>query len=198
MSLFLLFKRRGNTDKAIGSIEIDVFSEETITLDNEVTDNPVESGESVTDHVYNRPVVVRVRGTVANATNGFGLSGFGLAGDRRQDAYEKLRELHRLRETVDVVTGLEVFTGMQLKTLEIPRDILNSAGLTFTAEFWQIRIVDSQRVDIGITAAPEAEDIAASENNAGRQSSPAATTEDAARAESILIRLGRAVQEVLQ
>lgn len=184
--LSLLFSRGGGSQKSIGDLVIDVFSEEDITYASTVTDHPIETGEAVTDHVFNQPTRLRVRGTIAGNRGGGGFFNIGgIGGDRKQEGYETLRELHQARQPLDVVTGLEVFTNMVITDLSIPRTARTGGALVFDVEFKQVRFVDSQRADLGDTASEDSADLASSTSNAGRQSAVEASPENAQAAESV-------------
>lgn len=129
--------------KAIGSIQIDAFVEENLNFENSLTDNSVEDGVDITDHVALRPISVTVRGVIPSNK---GILPFG--GNRRQEVYEQLKELYEARQPIDVVTGLEVFSDMMIVSLNISRNLGNSAGLEFTCELRQIKIVGNQPVSL--------------------------------------------------
>lgn len=179
MPLNILFGDRGRA-KSIGNIEIDAFIEEDIEYGNTVTEYPVETGQDVTDHVFNRPTQLRVRGVIPTNT------AEPVIQSRRQDVYEALKKLHRDREPVTVVSGLEAFPRMALVSFFIPRTQSTAAGLEFDAEFKQIRIVRAKRFDLGDVAAPGSADLAASEANAGTDTPEEASEETSRRGRSTL------------
>jgi hypothetical protein len=179
MSLNLLFGNR-TRGKQIGNIEIDAFIEENIDFANEVTQYPIETGEEVTDHIFNRPTELRVRGVVSTNTL------TPVTQTRRQEIYEALKKLHRERLPVTVVSGLEAFPRMALVSLSFPRNQANAAGLEFDAEFRQIRIVQAKRFDLGDVAAPDSADLAATESNTGTATPEAADEETSQRGRSTL------------
>jgi hypothetical protein len=179
MPLNLLFGNRAQS-KQIGNIEIDAFIEENIDFANEVTQYPVETGEEITDHIFNRPTQLRVRGVIGSN------SGFFVGQSRRQEVYESLKKIHTERLPVTVVSGLEAFPRMALVSLSFPRTQANASGLEFDAEFKQIRIVQAKRFDIGEVAAPASADIARSEANTGTATPTPADEETSRRGRSTL------------
>ena len=179
MPLNLLFGNRAR-GKSIGNIEIDAFIEENIEYANTVTEYPVETGQEITDHIFNRPTQLRVRGVIPTNT------GFPIGQSRRQEVYEALKKLHENREPVTVVSGLEAFPRMALVSLAIPRTQENAAGLEFDAEFRQIRIVQAKRFDLGDVAAPGSADLAATEANAGTATPEEASPETSQQGRSTL------------
>lgn len=180
MALNLIFSAIGGIGgKAIGFLSVDVFTSERVTLEAEVTDHPIEGGAPITDHVYNRPLTINVRGTVD--------------GPRRQAAYQTLRLLHRLRLPTIVSTGLQVFPRMVMTSLDIPRTVTTAAPLEFVAEFRQVTFVSGQTAPVVGGASPEgatptpgqgAADTAAPTANAGKQSTTAPSPSTSASATS--------------
>lgn len=167
--LSIIFGRLpGLSQKTISLLPVDVFTQETITFSNDVTDHPVEDGSVITDHIFNRPLGLRVSGAVRS--------------DLRGLAYNVLQTLHERREPVFVVTGLQTFRRMAIVTLEIPREARTADSFQFSAEFRQITVVASQ-----VTEAPAQEsaaDTAAPTNAAGNRAGIPATPEAAAGAEA--------------
>jgi hypothetical protein len=179
MPLNLLFGDRIR-NKQIGSIEIDAFIEENISFSSEVTDYAIETGEEITDHIFNRPTQLRVRGVIP--TN----SPLPFRAARKQEVYEALKKIHADRLPVTVVSGLEAFPRMALIDLNFPRDQNNAAGLEFEAEFKQIRIVQAKQFDLGDVAALDSQDLASSEANTGTASPLEADIETSRRGRSTL------------
>lgn len=158
--LSIIFGRLpGLQQKTISLLPVDVFTQETITFQSNVTDHPVEDGGVVTDHIFNRPVGLRVTGAVRSGLRGL--------------AYNVLQTLHERREPVFVVTGLQTFRRMAIVTLDIPREAATADSFQFTAEFKQITFAQSQ-----VTEAPaqdSAADTAAPTNAAGNKTPTPAT-----------------------
>lgn len=181
MSLALVFQNFNKQAKRIGTLEIDAVVEDTLSLSSETTDHPVERGSEITDHIIKRPKMLLVRGFIGGGTMGGSL----LFGDRKQDAYESLLEIYDTSQPVDVVTGLDVYPNMVMVSTTLPRNAQNATILEFTAEFKQIRMVNSERVDLSETTQRSVKDLAASARNAGRQ----ATKESSEQSGSVLFQL---------
>lgn len=154
MSLNLIFAfAGGRRQKRIGFLRVDVFTYERVSYESAVTENPVEFGGVVTDHVYNRPTRLRVRGTVDAA--------------RRGAAFQSLKLMHESRLPTFVSTGLQVFPLMVMSRLDIDRGETNASPLEFSAEFTEITFALSQlAVDVQ-SAAEGAQDTVASAVSAG-------------------------------
>jgi len=161
--LSLIFgKLPGLGMKTIGFLRVDVFTEETITFSSEVTENPIESGAVITDHLFNKPTGLRIAGTCRSQQRGM--------------AYQILQTLHEQRQPIFIATGLQTFRSMALTELIIPRTVKDAASLVFTAEFKELRFVTAATAP-ATSSAPQAggaRDTASGKTNAGKtQAAPA-------------------------
>jgi hypothetical protein len=157
--------------KTIGFLPVDVFTEETITFSSEVTENPIETGAVITDHLFNKPTGLRITGTAR--------------GSRRGLSYQILQTLHELRQPIFIATGLQTFTNMALTELVIPRTWRNASALEFTAEFRQLRFVVAATAPATsqAPAAGGASDTSSGATNAGKtQAAPASPAASAGAA----------------
>lgn len=163
--LLQLFSSFFGVNKAIQDLQIDIVSSETIELPSETTDNPIESGAEITDHIINRPILLRMVCQIggSNLTNWT---------DRKIEGYEALKRLRDDKQPVTVVSGLETFTNMLINNISIDRNLQNATVLQFQIEFKQAKIVSSQRVDVSnnvsATKEPQTKDRATSTQNKGK------------------------------
>lgn len=163
--LLQLFSSFFGVNKAIQDLEIDIVSSEVIELPSETTDNPIESGAEITDHIINRPILLRMVCQIggSNLTNWT---------DRKIEGYEALKRLRDDKQPVTVVSGLETFTNMLINNISIDRNLQNASVLQFQIEFKQAKIVSSQRVDVSnnvsATKEPKTKDRATSTQNKGK------------------------------
>lgn len=163
--LLQLFSSFFGVNKAIQDLEIDIVSSEVIELPSETTDNPIESGSEITDHIINRPILLRMVCQIggSNLTNW---------ADRKIEGYEALKKLRDDKLPVTVVSGLETFTNMLINNISIDRNLQNASVLQFQIEFKQAKIVSSQRVDVSnnvsATKEPKTKDRATSTQNKGK------------------------------
>lgn len=171
--LSLIFGRLpGLGFKTIGFLPVDVFTEETVTFSSEVTENPIETGGVITDHLFNKPTGLRIVGTCRS--------------EQRGVAYQILQTLHEMREPIFIATGLQTFTNMALVELSIPRTWRNAASLEFTAEFKQLRFVTAATAPAtsSAPAAGGARDTASGVTNAGKTQAAPASPSGAAGAQA--------------
>jgi hypothetical protein len=154
-----------NIKKVLQDLKIDIVSSEVIELPSETTDNPIESGSEVTDHIINKPILLRMVCQIGGST----LLNFT---DRKLEGYEALKKLRDDKLPVTVVSGLETFTNMLINNISIDRNLQNASVLQFQIEFKQAKIVSSQRVDVSnnvsATKEPQTKDRATSTQNKGK------------------------------
>lgn len=163
--LLQLFSSFLGVTKQIQDLQIDIVSSETIELPSETTDNPIESGSEVTDHIINRPIMLRMICQIGGST----LLNFT---DRKIEGYEALKKLRHDKQPVTVVSGLETFSNMLINNISIDRNLQNASVLQFQIEFKQAKIVSSQRVDVSnnvsATKEPQTKDRVTSTQNKGK------------------------------
>jgi hypothetical protein len=163
MPLITILSATGIRDKKkIGSLAIDCVVDENITLSTNVTTAPIETGESVTDHVYNEPIKLNFTGIVSDSDPARALQNLSNIVKTavtnpsdilntikntyktlpRLEAYETLRQLWENKTPIDVVMGLETFTNMMIENLSIPNNADTGDALFFTADLIQVTLLD--------------------------------------------------------
>ena len=201
--LLQLFSSFLGVNKSIQDLEIDIVSSEVIELPSETTDNPIESGSEVTDHIINRPIMLRMVCQIggSNLTNWT---------DRKIEGYEALKKLRDDKLPVTVVSGLETFTNMLINNISIDRNLQNASVLQFQIEFKQAKIVSSQRVDVSnnvsATKEPKTKDRATSTQNKGKVQAKKDTattnttsgTTPTEKASSIVFKIKEGVKELFK
>ncbi len=125
----------------IGGLTFDATFEETHTADLEVTDNPIETGASVTDHSFLKPFKVRICAGVSNSQLKPGTDEYGFGNERIRNAYEALLDLQATREPFDVQTGLKLYSNMICTSIVVPQDKESANAIIFTAELREVIIV---------------------------------------------------------
>jgi len=188
MMTTLLFepKRKGK----IGTLELDVVLEEQHEYDSEVTQYPIESGESISDHVNLNPVRLTMRGFITQTPVQFLDTNTILGNDLVQTAFDKLVEIRDNKDVIDVISGLKVYSDMIMNRLSIPRDARTGQSLQFTAGFVQIKktasILEAGEIPTnGISTDGRIPDIAPSGVNTGMQGLQEATPEIITRIEML-------------
>jgi hypothetical protein len=147
--------------KMIGTFVVDCFIVERYKFSKSVTDIPVEEGSNISDNIVEEPDVIHVEAFIGNTefavivNDGNSISNL-QAPDRMarvMQAYQALKKMVKEKKTVDVVLGLETFTGMAITKFDIDRDAETGANLPFTMEFKKLRIVHSDTTTINASTA---------------------------------------------
>lgn len=142
----------------IQSLDFDATLDELHEWKNEVTQNPVETGSPITDHVIEKPDKLRLQGVITNSPLRGEFAGQYFGGEtespRIQTAFEAIRELHKKRDVVVVYTKHAIYTDMVIESVSIPRNAQIGEEIQFTMELVNIRLVATQMVDLppGISA----------------------------------------------
>lgn len=148
----------------IGIIDIDCRLSEEHSYESNVTRFPVEEGIDVTDNIQRRPITFSLSGIVTNSPVNFlgDLTTTGLlaSGARTALAYERLKQIYRDSEVVDVRTTLETYIGYAMTSLSFPRSITTGDGLFFNATFVEFQTVQSQ-----FTLVDKAKDVSGKDTN---------------------------------
>jgi hypothetical protein len=170
-------------------IQLDASLSESHTSDAEVTENPVETGADIADHMRVKPKQLRIDGLVTDfplsrpASPLFGTTPEGERG-RAVRVYAQLEDLQNRRVPVEVRTSLKTYSNMVLQGLTAPRDKNTSRGsVKFSATLHEVRFVETQIVPITVTKL----NAGKSEKDLGAQTTTPAT--DAEKKKSILLHL---------
>ena len=136
-------------------ISVDASVSEEHVTSCEPTDNPVEGGAKITDHVQLNPKQLTIEGVISDSPLGFAVIGniqnmaravatvFGNS-VRSIDAYNELVELQESRIPFTVVTGLKRYENMILTNLSVPRTVETGRAIHFKAVMREIKIVNSE------------------------------------------------------
>jgi hypothetical protein len=127
--------------KKIGFLELDAVLNETITLSNTITSSPIETGERITDHIYNEPLELSLDCIVSESDPLRAAEG--QKRTTRMEAYETLRDIWQSKTPIDVVAGYEVYTNMLVSSISIPRTNTDGDSIRFTVNFSQATILES-------------------------------------------------------
>jgi len=154
------------------SLDFDATLDELHEWKNEVTQNPVETGAPITDHVIEKSDKLRLQGVITNSPLRGELAGQYFGGDtqspRIQTAFDAIRALHKSRNAVVVYTKHAVYDNMVIESVSIPRNAQIGEEVQFTMELVNIRLVSTQMVTLPPGISPK------KEAKAGGKNSPAA------------------------
>lgn len=131
------------------SVDFDVTQEEMHEWSNDVTQFPVEIGSQITDHIQPLPDKLTLSGVITNsAISETALQELEGGDDRVQTAFELLLKLKEDRTLLTVYTKHKIYTDMALKSVNLPRDAGIGDSIKFKMEFVNVRLVDTQTVDV--------------------------------------------------
>lgn len=156
--------------RQMGGLTFDAVFRESHNSDLEVTENPCETGVSISDHAYMKPQHLTLQAGVSDSVMRLrGSDQFAAAQSRCQRAYELLQQLQAAAEPFTVQTGLKLYSNMVIKSLRADQDAHSAKVLDFTAELREIIIVSTQTVKYPARKAGATKRQASAPKNAGEQ-----------------------------
>jgi len=150
------------TRPKIGGISFDSVISEGHSSPMRITENPVESGASISDHAIIEPKVLNMVVLISDSPNSISESvedlvtaANGLIGSsteeqltRSQAGYRLLEELQATKEPFDVQTGLKLYENMQISNLNVTRDKATALALYANLSLREILIAESEVVEL--------------------------------------------------
>lgn len=138
-----------------GGIVLDCTTIEDHSYKAEVTENPIEDGEPVADHVNLKPVILKIEGLVSDSPLGFALIGSALNAvqrfsslfgtqSRAKDAFDAIVTLRNNRIPFTVITNLKRYENMVVSDVSFPFTSDTGHALDLKLELTQVSIVKSK------------------------------------------------------
>jgi len=140
----------------ITEVPLDVVSSRTYRFQAQITENPIEDGSTVNDHVIIKPDVITAEGFVSSApvTRASGttqpaavaLKGNteqGLGENRPQSAYDMMEDIFRGKKPVTILAEYSLYDDMLLESWETTRSKDRGRGFFFTATFKKVVTVET-------------------------------------------------------
>lgn len=155
--------------RAIGPFAAQVTLEERHVDDLAITDHPVETGATISDHAYMRPSEVTIRcgwsespGGSGGGAGDFGLGGLtsstsGSAVGAPREMYQNLLELQRGRIPFEIFTGKRIYQNMLVRSLQVTTDHDSENILMVTAVCREVILVSTQVVSVDAPAEEQEE-----------------------------------------
>ncbi len=149
----------GDKKTKIGNLVLDACLTEVITLSSTITEHPIETKESISDHVFKNPLKIKIEGYITDSPikiMGFfetplqnnsidkllnsakSFLPFNAAAKPSIQAYQLLKKLHADRQLLSIVTKLDAFNNMAIENITFNSDVNTGERLEFTAELMQI------------------------------------------------------------
>jgi len=137
----------------LATVEFDALLDENHDWSSEVTTNPVENGSPISDHIQLNPDKFKIEATISDSSIILGATPADGAQSNTQNAFDLLRSLHEDRKTIIVYSKYRTYTDMAISSIGIPRSAASGDALTFSIEFVNVRIVNTQstKVPAGIS-----------------------------------------------
>lgn len=151
----------------IGELVIDACIVENLQMSNTITEHPVENKTTITDHIFNKPLKLRVEGVITDTplkifglietplqknsiqslmNNAKSFLPFGKSIKPSQQAYQILKQMYSNRSLCTVISKFERFENMAVEDLSFTSDSETGASLRFTITLQQVRFANVQSV----------------------------------------------------
>jgi hypothetical protein len=134
----------------LGHLQLDVLMKETIEFPSEVTKYPVEDGTpEISDHITQQNETLEIQASIS-ASELLSFE-FGTCTSKLIDAMQQMREMHKARQPIKVVTGLGTYEDMAFTKLSMTRTAGGDAGgswIDITAQLMKIRKVSLQTTNL--------------------------------------------------
>lgn len=154
MGIAQLFVKKGNY---IDTIQLDIVIIEGASATATVTENPVENGADVNDHIIIQPLTFTVQGVVSDISSTLITSikrtftairnfpeSLTKSTSRSKEAWEALLELQASKTPFTLVQGLKTYENVIIISLNETQDKDTSRALFFTATMREIIFVGSE------------------------------------------------------
>lgn len=120
----ILIPNSGTTISVLGDV-VDGWPEVTHKLETNIGGEPLEDGREVTDHAVARQSKLILTGWVSDFNGG----------NRQREAWDKIREVHKAVEPIQVITEWGIYDEMLIDRAEAPH---TNRGMMFTIEFREV------------------------------------------------------------
>ncbi len=114
---------------------------------NTVTKHPIETGSTITDHVFKNNTVIDVNGLITNNSIGNSFED-DYRFNRLQTVHDLLVSLHDSRQVISISSQYKVYSNCIITSLSIPRNAQIGDSLSVSITLEQIQIVTSQFVTV--------------------------------------------------
>jgi len=141
MSIAQLFFKKGNF---ISTVSLDIIINESASATVRVTENPVEFGANINDHIITEPMTFTVAGVVSDISSSKvgqflrAPSIFSKNTSKSKEAWEELLEIQINKTPFTLVQGLKEYRNVVIISITESQDKDTSKGLFFTATMKEI------------------------------------------------------------
>ena len=124
---------------SIGTIELDAVTTETHGAEVEITDFPIETGSSITDHVRRKPLTLSMTVVLSDITDSGPVPG------RSVDLCNQLYLMQSDAKVLSVYTPAKTYDSMLIQSIGVPRDNKSGCGLTLNVALKQVSLVQNRQ-----------------------------------------------------
>jgi hypothetical protein len=162
----------------------------TVTIDGVVSDDPLTIAGAVAGNIAG------ITGSLVDGLGGAVVTGVVSKlgsellkdGDKpSKDAFDILEYIYEENIPLVIVTSIKTYTNMIMESLVMPRDVRNFNSLAFNASFKEVRIIESETVDIPVAVTTV--DGAVDNVKGGKKPSVAPDAQTASSGSTLLFKL---------
>lgn len=146
-----------------------------------VTQHPVQSGASISDHAFMEPDEVSIEIGMTDVA-----SGSSDGSSRSVNAYTQLRAIMELREPVTLITRLKTYSDMIITSISAPDDVKTMNALRASIYFHRLHIVSVSTVTVQetVTSSKTSTSTTSEKKSAGDATAKTSTTTKTTKATS--------------
>lgn len=135
--------------KTLDTIQLDAIIRESNSSNIRLTQFPVESGATITDHAIIEPKKYQLIGSIANMRSiGSASPTSGFFGNDARTTYEELVQLQQQRTTFTVVAGLITYENLLIESISANQDKDTFNSLLFSATLVEILVAETESVNL--------------------------------------------------
>lgn len=132
--------------RSVGGLVFDATLRESHTLEIELTENPIELGSEVADHMFVKAKRLTIAAGVSDVTLHPTAQDLFQGPSRSQAALQLLESLQESGEPFSIQTGLKLYTNMMCTVIRADQDKDSDGVFLFEADFKEAQIVTTQTV----------------------------------------------------
>jgi len=137
--------QKAYTQTKIGDLLVDAVLSRETTLDSEVTENPVEDGFCVADHVVRKPIKLSLECIFTPTPITWSNSGGRFF--KLQSVAQALEKIYKAGEPITVETSDAIYTDMVMTHAPLPRSIQDGIMYKMSIDFVHVRLVKQKTAE---------------------------------------------------
>lgn len=131
----------------------DTTFKESHSFTNIITQNPVQTGAAVNDHVYQQPIMFSWDVGVSDCKGSLN----GLSFSTGKQAFDALEKMWQEADMLTITTEFKQYTNMIIKSFVVVRDKVTMTAMRATVVFQQVIVTDAVEISVSQknTSAPQ-------------------------------------------